>query len=196
LAGPCFAEACHHGQDSKKGITGLLANPGVERISFFDTGIPEMIDLDQIDRRLLAILQEDATVAIADLAERVGLTQTPCWKRVKRLQDAGVIIARVALLDREALDLNLTVFVAVKTGRHDEDWLTTFAAGAKALPEVVEFYRMSGDVDYLLKVVVKDIAAYDRFYKRLIATAPLTDVSSSFAMEQIKFTTALPICPT
>jgi Lrp/AsnC family transcriptional regulator len=154
-----------------------------------------MIDLDQIDRRLLAILQEDATVAIAELAERVGLSQTPCWKRVKRLQDAGVITARVALLNRESLDLGLTVFVAVKTGRHDEDWLETFAAGAKSLPEVVEFYRMSGDVDYLLKVVVRDIAAYDRFYKRLIATAPLTDVSSSFAMEQIKFTTALPICP-
>ncbi len=155
-----------------------------------------MIDLDQVDRRILAILQDDATVAIADIAERVGLTQTPCWKRVKRLQDAGVISARVALLNREALDLGLTVFVAVKTGRHDEDWLNTFAAGARALPEVVEFYRMSGDVDYLLKVVVRDIAAYDRFYKRLIATAPLTDVSSSFAMEQIKFTTALPICPT
>ncbi len=154
-----------------------------------------MIDLDHIDRRLLAILQEDSTVPIADLAERVGLTQTPCWKRVKRLQDSGVITARVALLDREALDLGLTVFVAVKTGRHDEDWLTTFASGARTLPEVVEFYRMSGDVDYLLKVVVRDIAAYDRFYKRLIATAPLTDVSSSFAMEQIKFTTALPITP-
>jgi Lrp/AsnC family transcriptional regulator len=155
----------------------------------------EMIDLDHIDRRLLAILQEDATVPIADLAERVGLTQTPCWKRIKRLQDSGVITARVALLDREALDLPLTVFVAVKTGRHDEAWLKLFAEGAKALPEVVEFYRMSGEVDYLLKVVVKDIAAYDRFYKRLIATAPLSDVSSSFAMEQIKFTTALPVAP-
>jgi Lrp/AsnC family transcriptional regulator len=152
-----------------------------------------MISLDQIDRRLLAILQQDATVPIAGLAERVGLSQTPCWKRVKRLQDNGVITARVALIDREALDLGLTVFVAVKTGRHDEAWLETFANGAKALPEVVEFYRMSGDVDYLLKVVVRDIAAYDRFYRRLIATAPLTDVSSSFAMEQIKFTTALPI---
>ena len=130
-----------------------------------------MISLDQIDRRLLAILQQDATVPIAELAERVGLSQTPCWKRVKRLQDSGVITARVALIDRDALDLPLTVFVAVKTGRHDEDWLATFAAGAKALPEVVEFYRMSGDVDYLLKVVVRDIAAYDRFYRRLIATA-------------------------
>ena len=152
-----------------------------------------MISLDQIDRRLLAILQQDATTPIAELAERVGLSQTPCWKRVKRLQDNGVITARVALIDREALDLSLTVFVAVKTGRHDEEWLAAFAAGAKALPEVIEFYRMSGDVDYLLKVVVRDIAAYDRFYRRLIATAPLTDVSSSFAMEQIKFTTALPI---
>lgn len=152
-----------------------------------------MIDLDHIDRRLLAILQEDATVPIAELADRVGLSQTPCWKRVKRLQDSGVITAKVALLDRDALDLGLTVFVAVKTGRHDEEWLNAFAAGARALPEVIEFYRMSGDVDYLLKVVVRDITAYDRFYKRLIATAPLTDVSSSFAMEQIKFTTALPI---
>ena len=152
-----------------------------------------MIDLDHIDRRLLAILQEDATVPIAELADRVGLSQTPCWKRVKRLQDSGVITAKVALLDRDALDLGLTVFVAVKTGRHDEEGLNAFAAGARALPEVIEFYRMSGDVDYLLKVVVRDITAYDRFYKRLIATAPLTDVSSSFAMEQIKFTTALPI---
>ena len=152
-----------------------------------------MIDLDQIDRRLLAILQEDATVPIAELAERVGLSQTPCWKRVRRLQDAGVITARVALLDREALDLGLTVFVAVKTGHHDEGWLNLFAAGASALPEVVEFYRMSGDVDYLLKVVVKDIAAYDRFYKRLIAKIELSDVTSMFAMEEIKSTTRLPL---
>jgi len=154
------------------------------------------MDLDPIDRRLLAALQEDATTPIADLAERVGLSQTPCWKRVKRLQDAGIITARVALLDRDALDLGLTVFVSIKTARHDQDWLNLFAAGARALPEVVELYRMSGAVDYLLKVVVRDIAAYDRFYKRLIATAPLTDVSSSFAMEQIKFTTALPVLTT
>ena len=153
------------------------------------------MDLDAIDRRLLAVLQDDATTPIAELAERVGLSQTPCWKRVKRLQDAGVIKKRVALVDRAALGLALTVFVAVKTSRHDEAWLTAFSQGASGLPEVVEFYRMSGDVDYLLKVVVKDIAAYDRFYKRLIATVPLSDVSSSFAMEQIKFTTALPVNP-
>lgn len=150
-------------------------------------------DLDPIDRRILRELQADATVSIADLAELVGLSQTPCWKRVKRLTDAGVIERRVALLDRDKLDLGLVVFVAVRAARHDEEWLNAFARGAAALPEVVEFYRMSGETDYLLKVVVRDIAAYDRFYKRLIATAPLGDVSSSFAMEQIKFTTALPL---
>lgn len=150
------------------------------------------IVLDQIDRRILRELQVDATVPIAELAERVGLSQTPCWKRVKRLTEAGIIEKRVAILDRDKLDLGLVVFVAVRTSRHDEEWLNAFAAAA-ALPEVVEFYRMSGETDYLLKVVVKDIAAYDAFYKRLIAAAPLQDVSSSFAMEQIKFTTALPL---
>jgi len=148
---------------------------------------------DAIDRRLLTILQQDATTPIAELAERVGLSQTPCWKRVKRLQESGVIRRKVALLDQDALDLSLTVFVAIRTNRHDKEWLETFGREARALPEIVEFYRMSGDVDYLLKVVVRDIRAYDGFYKRLIATAPLSDVSSSFAMEQIKFTTALPL---
>ena len=151
------------------------------------------IVLDHIDRRILRELQADATVPIAELAERVGLSQTPCWKRVKRLTDTGVIERRVAILDREQLDLGLVVFVSIRTSRHDEAWLDAFAKGAAGLPEVVEFYRMSGETDYLLKVVVKDIAAYDGFYKRLIAAAPLQDVSSSFAMEQIKFTTALPI---
>ncbi len=148
---------------------------------------------DAIDRRLLAILQQDATAPIAELAERVGLSQTPCWKRVKRLQECGVIRRKVALLDADALDLSLTVFVAIRTSQHDPQWLEVFAREASALPEVVEFYRMSGDVDYLLKVVVRDIRAYDTFYKRLIKTAPLSDVSSSFAMEQIKSTTALPL---
>lgn len=149
--------------------------------------------LDSVDRRILRELQADSTIAIADLAERVGLSQTPCWKRVKRLEAEGIIEKRVALVDRERLDLGLVVFVAVRAARHDETWLTQFARGAAALPEVVEFYRMSGETDYLLKVIVRDIAAYDRFYKRLIAAAPLGDVSSSFAMEQIKFTTALPL---
>jgi len=149
--------------------------------------------LDVIDRRILRELQADATVPIADLAERVGLSQTPCWKRVKRLTDAGVITRRVALLDPEKLDLGLAVFVSVRTNRHDQEWLDLFASAASAMPEVVEFYRLSGDTDYLLKVRVKDIAAYDAFYRRLIAKVPLADVSSAFAMEQIKSTTALPV---
>lgn len=151
------------------------------------------IVLDPIDRRILRELQADATVPIADLAERVGLSQTPCWKRVKRLTDAGVITRRVALLDPDKLDLGLAVFVSVRTNRHDQEWLDLFASAASAMPEVVEFYRLSGDTDYLLKVRVKDIAAYDAFYRRLIAKVPLADVSSAFAMEQIKSTTALPV---
>jgi Lrp/AsnC family transcriptional regulator len=149
--------------------------------------------LDPIDRRILRELQRDATVPIADLALHVGLSQTPCWKRVKRLTDAGVITRRVALLAREKLDLGLVVFVSVKTSHHDQEWLDAFAKSASTMPEVVEFYRLSGDTDYLLKVLVKDIAAYDAFYKRLIAAVPLSDVSSAFAMEQIKYTTALPV---
>lgn len=149
--------------------------------------------LDATDRRILRELQADATLPLAELAERAGLSQTPCWKRVKRLTEEGYVRARVALLDRDRLDLGLVVFVAIRTNRHDQDWLDAFAKGAAALPEVTEFYRLSGETDYLLKVVVRDIAAYDAFYKRLIATAPLADVSSSFAMEEIKATTALPI---
>ena len=149
--------------------------------------------LDPIDRRILRELQRDATVPIADLALHVGLSQTPCWKRVKRLTDAGVITRRVALLAREKLDLGLVVFVSIKTSRHDQEWLDAFAKAAGGMPEVVEFYRLSGDTDYLMKVLVKDIAAYDTFYKRLIAAVPLSDVSSAFAMEQIKYTTEMPL---
>ena len=151
------------------------------------------IVLDAIDRRILRELQRDATIAIAELAQVVGLSQTPCWKRIKRLTDAGVITSRVALLDREKLDLGLVVFVSVKTSHHDQEWLDAFAGAAKSLPEVVEFYRLSGDTDYLMKVLVRDIAAYDAFYRKLIASVPLSDVSSAFAMEQIKSTTALPV---
>lgn len=149
--------------------------------------------LDAVDRRILRELQRDLTIAIADLAQLVGLSQTPCWKRIKRLTDAGIITKRVALLDRSKLDLGLVVFVSVRTNRHDQEWLDAFAGAAASMPEVVEFYRLSGDTDYLLKVLVRDIAAYDAFYKRLIAAVPLSDVSSAFAMEQIKSTTAVPI---
>ena len=151
------------------------------------------IVLDAIDRRILRELQKDSTIAIAELAQLVGLSQTPCWKRIKRLTDAEIITKRVALLDRTKLDLGLAVFVSVRTNRHDQEWLDAFAGAAASMPEVVEFYRLSGDTDYLMKVLVRDIAAYDAFYKRLITAVPLSDVSSAFAMEQIKSTTALPV---
>ena len=121
------------------------------------------------------------------------MNQQDLIAEIKRLTDAGVITSRVALLDREKLDLGLVVFVSIRTNRHDQEWLDAFAKAAGAMPEVVEFYRLSGDTDYLLKVLVKDITAYDAFYKRLIAAVPLSDVSSAFAMEQIKYTTALPV---
>ena len=152
-----------------------------------------MFTPDATDRRILAMLQSDAALSIAELAERVGLSQTPCWKRIKRLEAAGVITGRVALLDRTQLGVGTTVFVSVRTSQHDEDWLTGFAEAIRAIPEVTEFYRMSGDVDYLLKIVCRDIADYDRIYKTMIRAAKLSDVSSSFAMEQIKYTTEVPL---
>jgi Lrp/AsnC family transcriptional regulator len=151
------------------------------------------IILDAIDRRILEVLQEDAAIAIAELAERVGLSQTPCWKRVKRLEREGVIARRVAILDRDRLGLGVTVIVAVKTAHHNDEWLKSFTEGVARIPEVVEFYRMSGEIDYLLKIVARDIADYDRIYRKLTKVAPLTDVSSSFAMQEIKSTTALPL---
>lgn len=152
-----------------------------------------MEDIDRLDCRILEMLQEDAGFSNAEIAEQVGLSANACWRRTKRLEERGIIRKRVALLSQEKLDLNVTVFVGVKTNEHNEQWLKNFAAGIKAIPEVVEFYRMSGDVDYLLKIVAKDIADYDRVYRKLIAVAPLHDVSSSFAMERIKSSTALPL---
>ena len=149
--------------------------------------------LDLADRRILAILQEDASVTVADLAERVGMSATPCWKRIKRLEHEGVIERRVTILNRDRLGLGVTVIVAIRTARHSDEWLETFAAGVAKLPEVVEFYRMSGEIDYLLKVVARDIADYDRIYRKLTKVADLHDVSSSFAMQEIKSTTALPL---
>lgn len=150
-------------------------------------------ELDRIDLALLAALQEDASMSVAALGEKVGLSSTPCWKRLKRLDDAGVISRRVVVLDRHKVGLPVTVFVSLRTARHDEKWLAQFAAAVVALPEVLEFHRMSGDVDYLLKVVTTDIDGYDRFYKRLIRMAELSGVSSAFSMEQIKSTSSLPL---
>lgn len=151
--------------------------------------------MDIIDRKLLELLQEDATMPIAELAQRVNLSQTPCWKRLQRLKETGVIRAQVALCDARKLGVGTTVFVAVRTNQHTEDWARTFTLAVQAIPEVVEVYRMSGETDYLLRVVVSDIDDYDRVYKQLIAAVPLYDVSSSFAMEQIKYSTALPVRP-
>jgi len=149
--------------------------------------------MDVIDRKILILLQQDATLSIAEIASRVGLSQTPCWKRIQRLEAQGVIERRVAVLNPERLGLGLAVFVSVETNDHSQGWLTRFADLVSEMPEVLEFYRMAGDVDYMLRVVVPDMQAYDAFYKRLIAAVPLKNVSSRFAMERVKSTTALPI---
>ncbi|MCP5281975.1 MAG: Lrp/AsnC family transcriptional regulator [Rhodoferax sp.] len=149
--------------------------------------------LDRVDLQLLDALQRDATLSMVQLGEVVGLSPTPCWKRVKRLQDDGYITARLAVLDRKKVGLSVTVFVSVRTTQHDEKWLARFAAVVTAMPEVLEFHRMSGDVDYLLKVVTSSIDGYDRFYKKLIRQVGLTGVSSAFSMEQIKSTSVLPL---
>ena len=153
-----------------------------------------MNSLDKIDCAILSALQADATLSIAGLSDKVGLSSTPCWKRVKRLEADGFILRRVTLVNRHKVGLPVTVFVSVRIAEHDEQWLAGFAAAVHALPEVLEFHRMSGDVDYLLKVVTTDIDGYDRFYKKLIATAShIAGVSSAFSMEQIKYSTALPL---
>ena len=149
--------------------------------------------MDKIDRKLLALLQDDADRPLNQLAEAVHLTPTPCWKRLQRLQADGVIRKKVVLCDPEKLDLGLTAFVAVRTQQHNEQWLRKFAAAVQSIPEIVEAYRMSGDIDYMLRIVVRDIAGYDAVYKKLIRAVELSDVSSSFAMERLKYSTALPV---
>jgi Lrp/AsnC family transcriptional regulator len=152
--------------------------------------------MDVIDRKILAVVQENASLSVAEIGQRVGLSSTPCWKRLQRLEADGVILRRVALVAPERVGLGITVFVSVETGDHSNDWLKKFADTVSAMPEVMEFYRMAGDVDYMLRVVVADIAGYDTFYKKLIASVSLKNVTSRFAMERIKSTTALPITAT
>lgn len=151
--------------------------------------------LDDIDRQILALLQEDATVAVSDIAARVGLSTTPCWKRINNLKKNGTIRKYVVLCDPEKLNLGTTVFVEISTSEHSEAWLKKFAKAVQAIPEIVDVYRMSGDVDYLLRVVVPDIRGYDAVYMRLIRSCELHDINSSFAMERIKYSTALPVGP-
>jgi Lrp/AsnC family transcriptional regulator len=149
--------------------------------------------MDEIDRKLLALLQEDTTPSIAEIAGRVGLSPTPCWKRIQKLERAGVITRRVALVAPERVGVGLTVFVAVEAGDHTPAWLERFATAVMAMPAVMELYRMAGEEDYMLRVAVADMAEFDVFYKRLIAIAPIRKVTSRFAMERLKSTTAYPL---
>jgi Lrp/AsnC family transcriptional regulator len=149
--------------------------------------------LDSFDRKILDCLQGEADMPLAEIARKVGLSTTPCWRRINRLQADGIIRARVALLDRRALNAGVTVFVAVRTAQHNAQWLTRFAKAVASFPEVMDCYRMSGEIDYLIRLALPDIDAYDAFYKRLIAKIELSDVTSMFAMEEIKSTTRLPL---
>ena len=151
--------------------------------------------MDHTDLKILAILQEDASVSVAEVANRVNLSQTPCWRRIQRLEESGVIQRRVALLDPRAIGLDLTIFVEIETGDHSDEWLKGFADTVSAMPEVMDIYRMAGDVDYLLRVTAANMAAFDDFYRRLIKAVPLKNVTSRFAMEKIKSVTALPVPP-
>ncbi|MET4806675.1 Lrp/AsnC family transcriptional regulator [Limibacillus sp. MBR-115] len=149
--------------------------------------------MDATDKRILNLLQRDASLSLVELADRVGLSTSPCWRRIQALEKSGVIRQRVALLDPDRLGLGLAAFVRVRTNQHNQAWFDSFATAVEKIDEIVEFYRMSGDLDYLLKIVVPDIAGYDAVYKRLIASVDLTDVSASFVMEEIKATTELPL---
>ncbi len=149
--------------------------------------------LDAIDRKILMVLQDDASLSVAEIGDRVGLSSTPCWKRIQRLEADGVIIKRVALVEQTKIGLGLSVFVSVESSDHSDAWLKRFAGAVSAMPEVMEFYRMAGDVDYMLRVVVADMQSYDLFYKKLISAVPLNNVTSRFAMEKIKSVTALPV---
>ena len=149
--------------------------------------------MDSTDRKILSIVQEDASLAVAEVAARVNLSQTPCWRRIQKLEESGVIQKRVALVDPQALGLDLTVFVEVQSPDHSKEWMDGFADVLSRMPEVMEVYRMAGDVDYLLRISVANMAAYDDFYQSLIAQVPLKNVTSRFAMERVKYTTAYPV---
>jgi Lrp/AsnC family transcriptional regulator len=142
--------------------------------------------LDRLDREILRLLAADASLSLADIAVKVGLTPTPCWKRIRRMEQDGIIQRRIAVLDAEKIGLPVSVFVEIETADHSAEWLSRFAEVIRSTPDIVDAWRMSGDVDYLLHVVVPDIAAYDQFYRRLIGAVPLRNVSSRFSMERLK----------
>ena len=149
--------------------------------------------MDKIDKKIINLLQADASLPLQMLAEKVQLSTTPCWRRIQQLEAQGVITQRVALIDAAKVNLGVTVFVSVKAASHSKAWYEQFSSVVKAIPEVLDFYRLSGDVDYLLRIVVPDIQAFDRIYKHLVSQVELRDVSSSFAMEKLKSTTILPL---
>ena len=151
------------------------------------------MEIDRFDRKILRELQRDASVGVEDLGARVGLSRTACWRRVRRLEAARIITARVALVDPAALGLEVSVFVAVRTDRHDPDWLDTFTRAVRDMPEIQGVWRTSGELDYLLKVRVASVREYDAFYQRLIRKVEVADISASFVMEEIKDTTELPL---
>lgn len=150
-------------------------------------------NIDDIDVKILNILQVDATRSLESIAEAVGVSLNTCWRRVQRLEADGILERRVALIDNEKVGLPLTVFVSVRTDDHSKDWADRFSGAVNNIPEIVEFYRLAGDVDYILKMVVSSVSDYDRVYQRLIGKVKLSDVSASFAMEKMKFTTELPL---
>ena len=149
--------------------------------------------MDKVDQQILRILQTDSSLSISEIARKVGLSASPCWKRINKLQNDGIIKSKIALLDGNLLGFSLTAYVSIKTGEHSREWLEEFSKTVTKMPEVMEFHRMAGDVDYMLKVVVSDIQAFDNFYKRLISASSINEVTSRFSMETIKETTALPI---
>jgi len=156
-------------------------------------GVSKPVKLDTFDLKILSKLQNDATLPLEELAEQVGLSSSPCWRRIRRLEDAGFVSRRVAILDRRKLNLGVTVFIAVRTNQHSAEWLENFKNAVQHLPEIVDFYRMSGTIDYLLKAYLPDIESYDSLYQKLISRVQLADVTSMFAMEEIKSTTEIPL---
>lgn len=152
-----------------------------------------MTHLDLIDRKILAELMRDATMPIAQIADKAGLSQTPCWKRIQKLEATGVLTGRVAMVDPDKLGFGLTVFVGIQAPDHSVEWREAFAKATGAIPEIMEIYRMAGEMDYLLRVAISDVRAFDLLYKRLTDAVPIKNVTSHFSMERMKFTTAYPV---
>lgn len=149
--------------------------------------------LDETDRKILKLLQKDATLSADSISDQVHLSRNACWRRIKIMEDSGLIKSRVCLLDADKLEMGLTVFVMIKTNNHDPDWIEKFRSAVKLFPQITAAHRMSGELDYILRVVVASVGEYDRFYQQLIKKVPIADVSASFAMETIVDTTQLPI---